>query len=141
MAPPGGPSLSPEAVARAVTGLPAALFIGDVSGPLNAETTALGEKLDPKLEEIKADVDAALELCHSGNVPVADQWYEDVEAVRLGVQSIKAAAMSLLNGTYAAPRARERVHREASLSSFGGTVTAGGATGDPSPDQEFVLEL
>lgn len=53
MAPPAEAPLSPEAVARAVTGLPAALFIGDVSEPLNAESTALGEKLDPKLEEIK----------------------------------------------------------------------------------------
>lgn len=53
MAPPVEAPLNPEAVARAVTGLPAALFIGDVSGPLNAETSALGEKLDPKLEEIK----------------------------------------------------------------------------------------
>lgn len=53
MAPPVEAPLNPEAIARAVTGLPAALFIGDVSGPLNAETSALGEKLDPKLEEIK----------------------------------------------------------------------------------------
>lgn len=36
-----------------MTGLPAALFIGDVSGPLNAEAGALAEELDPKLEEIK----------------------------------------------------------------------------------------
>lgn len=53
MPPPVEAPLNAEAVARAVTGLPAALFIGDVSGPLNAETSALGEKLDPKLEEIK----------------------------------------------------------------------------------------
>eukprot|EP00903_Cladosiphon_okamuranus_P011298 g10653.t1 len=122
MAPPVEAPLSPEAVARAVTGLPAALFIGDVSGPLNAEASSLGEKLDPKLEDIKADIDATLELCHSGNEPSAEQWHEDVGAVRLGVQSIKAVAMSLLNGTYVAPRARERLHREASLSSFGGTA-------------------
>ena len=61
------PPLSPEAVARGVTGLPAALFIGDVSGPLNAETNALGEKLDPKLEEIKVRKKRA---CHGQAVCV-----------------------------------------------------------------------
>lgn len=36
----------------------------------------------------------------------------------------------------------QRLHREASLSSFGGVATARAAnTGEPSPDQEFVLEL
>lgn len=48
-----GDSLNAESVARAVAALPAALFVGDVSGPLNAEAIALAEKLDPKLEEIK----------------------------------------------------------------------------------------
>lgn len=55
MAPSEAP-LNAEAIARAVTGLPAALFIGDVSGPLNAEAGALAEELDPKLEEIKVCV-------------------------------------------------------------------------------------
>lgn len=45
--------LNAEGIARAVTSLPAAVFIGDVSGPLNAEASALAEKLDPKLEDIK----------------------------------------------------------------------------------------
>lgn len=48
-----GDSLNAESVARAVASLPSALFVGDVSGPLNAEAIALAEKLDPKLEEIK----------------------------------------------------------------------------------------
>lgn len=52
MAPPDAP-LDPGAVASAVTGLPAALFIGGVSGPLNAEASTLAEELDPKLEQIK----------------------------------------------------------------------------------------
>ena len=45
--------LNPEGIARAVSALPAALFVGDVSGPLNAEATALARQLDPKLEQIK----------------------------------------------------------------------------------------
>ena len=32
----------------------------------------------------QADIDAALELCHSGNEPSAELWHEEVEAVRLG---------------------------------------------------------
>ncbi|CAN0245551.1 unnamed protein product [Pylaiella littoralis] len=140
MAPSEAP-LNAEAIARALTGLPAALFIGDVSGPLNAEAGALAEELDPKLEEIKRDIDATLELCHSGNEPSPGRWQDDVKAVTSSVQSIKAMAVSVLNGTFAAPRARERLHREASLSSVGGARRAGGATGKASPDQEFVLEL
>lgn len=50
---PSETNLNAEAIARAVTSLPAAVFIGDVSGPLNAEASALAERLDPKLEEIK----------------------------------------------------------------------------------------
>lgn len=45
--------LNSEGIARAVAALPAALFVGDVSGPLDAEASTLAEKLDPKLEEIK----------------------------------------------------------------------------------------
>ncbi|CAM9463413.1 unnamed protein product [Scytosiphon promiscuus] len=127
--------LNAEGIARAVTGLPAAVFIGDVSGPLNAEASVLAETLDPKLEGIKGDINATLELCHAGNEPSVEHWQEDVHAVRSGVQSIKAMAMSLLNGTYVAPRARERLHREASLSSFGGVTGSGAATGEP------ILEL
>lgn len=48
-----GDELNPEGIARALAALPAALFVGDVSGPLNAEATALAQKLDPKLEQIK----------------------------------------------------------------------------------------
>lgn len=33
---------------------------------------------------MQADIDATLELCHSGNEPCAGQWQDDVEAVRLG---------------------------------------------------------
>ncbi|CAM9688359.1 unnamed protein product [Ectocarpus sp. 12 AP-2014] len=140
MAPSEAP-LNAEAVARAVTGLPSAVFVGDVSGALDAEASALADKLDPKLEEIKTDINAALELCHSGNEPSAGEWQDDVETLRSGVRSIKTMAVSLLNNTYVAPRARERLHREPSLSSFGGSSRAGGALGQPSTDQEFVLEL
>lgn len=65
MAPSEAP-LNAEAIARALTGLPAALFIGDVSGPLNAEAGALAEELDPKLEEIKVSARASsspIEAC------------------------------------------------------------------------------
>ena len=48
-----GDVINAESVARAVAALPAALFVGDVSGPLNEEVTVLADKLDPKLEEIK----------------------------------------------------------------------------------------
>lgn len=48
-----GDELNPEGIARAVAALPAALFVGDVSGPLNAEASALARQLDPKLEQIK----------------------------------------------------------------------------------------
>ncbi|CAN0061437.1 unnamed protein product [Ectocarpus sp. 13 AM-2016] len=140
MAPSEAP-LNAEAVARAVIGLPSAVFVGDVSGALDAEASALADKLDPKLEEIKTDINAALELCHSGNEPSAGEWQDDVETLRSGVRSIKTMAVSLLNNTYVAPRARERLHREPSLSSFGGSSRAGGALGQPSTDQEFVLEL
>ncbi|CAM9342001.1 unnamed protein product [Ectocarpus sp. 6 AP-2014] len=140
MAPSEAP-LNAEAIARAVTGLPSAVFVGGVSGALDAEASALADKLDPKLEEIKTDINAALELCHSGNEPSAGEWQDDVETLRAGVRSIKTIAVSLLNNTYVAPRARERLHREPSLSSFGGSTRAGGALGQPSTDQEFVLEL
>lgn len=46
-------ALHPEGIARAVVSLPTALFVGGVSGPLNAEASALVEKLDPKLSEIQ----------------------------------------------------------------------------------------
>ncbi|CAB1111380.1 unnamed protein product [Ectocarpus sp. CCAP 1310/34] len=140
MAPSEAP-LNAEAVARAVTGLPSAVFVGGVSGALDAEASALADKLDPKLEEIKTDINAALEVCHSGNEPSAAEWQDDVETLRSGVRSIKTMAVSLLNNTYVAPRAQERLHREPSLSSFGGSTRAGGALGHPSTDQEFVLEL
>ena len=52
MAPSEAP-LNAEAIARAVTGLPSAVFVGGVSGALDAEASALVDKLDPKLEEIK----------------------------------------------------------------------------------------
>ena len=52
MAPSEAP-LNAEAIARAVTGLPSAVFIGGVSGALDAEASVLADKLDPKLEEIK----------------------------------------------------------------------------------------
>lgn len=65
MAPPSETPLDAEAVARAVTGLPAALFIGDVSGPLNAEASTLAEELDPKLEEIKVRTTETLRRCRA----------------------------------------------------------------------------
>lgn len=46
-------ALHPEGIARAVVSLPTALFVGGVSGPLNAEASALADKLDPKLSEIQ----------------------------------------------------------------------------------------
>eukprot|EP00904_Undaria_pinnatifida_P008553 jgi/Undpi1/4828/HiC_scaffold_19.g08181.m1 len=79
-----GDELNPEGIARAVAALPAALFVGDVSGPLNAEASALARQLDPKLEQIKTEIDATLELCHAGNEPSAGPWQENVEAVRAG---------------------------------------------------------
>lgn len=36
----------------------------------------------------QANIDATLELCHSGNEPSAEQWHEEVEAVRLGGESV-----------------------------------------------------
>ncbi len=63
MAPQSETPLDAEAVARAVTDLPAALFIGDVSGPLNAEASTLVEELDPKLEEIKVRRTKTLHRC------------------------------------------------------------------------------
>lgn len=57
-----GDVLNPEGIARAVASLPCALFVGDVSGPLNAEASALAESLDPKLEEIKVYLQQYLEL-------------------------------------------------------------------------------
>lgn len=56
-------TLNPEGIARAVAALPAALFVGDVSGPLNAEACALAEKLDPKLDQIKVPLGLDTELC------------------------------------------------------------------------------
>ncbi|CAM9656153.1 unnamed protein product [Laminaria digitata] len=50
-------------------------------------------------------------------------------------------AASLLNGTFVAPRARERIHREPSLKSLGRPSDGGGVPGKPAPEQEFVLEL
>lgn len=80
--------LSADGIARAVSSLPTALFVGDVSGPLNAEATTLSQQLDPKLNEIRAEIAATLELCHAGNEPSAGALKEDVEALRLGGEFI-----------------------------------------------------
>ncbi|CAM9292881.1 unnamed protein product [Ascophyllum nodosum] len=138
-----GDVINAESVARAVAALPAALFVGDVSGPLNEEVTVLADKLDPKLEEIKADMDATLELCHHGNEPSAGRLKDNIDAVRTGVRSIQAMATSLLNGTYVTPPARERLHRQASLSSSRNALISGsvGEQGKRSAGQDLVLEL
>lgn len=75
---------APEDIARAVAALPAALFVGSVSGPLNAEATTLASELDPKLADIQEDIAATLELCHAGNEPSVGRLKEDVEEVRAG---------------------------------------------------------
>lgn len=80
-------SIPPEGVARAISALPTALFIGDVSGPLNAEAATLSEELDPKFSAIQADIAATLELCHAGNEPVVGRLKEDVESLRSGSES------------------------------------------------------
>lgn len=75
---------APEGIARAIAALPASLFVGSVSGPLNAEATTLASKLDPKLAEIQADIAATLELCHPGNEPSAGRLEGNVDELRAG---------------------------------------------------------
>lgn len=73
-----------EGIARAISSLPAALYVGDVSGPLNAEATKLAQRLDRKIAEIQTDISASLELCHPGNEPSAGRLKDDMEALRSG---------------------------------------------------------
>lgn len=80
--------LAPESIARAVAALPASLFVGSVSLPLNAEATTLASQLDPKIADIQGNIAATLELCHSGNEPSGGRLKDDVEELRAGGEYI-----------------------------------------------------
>ncbi|CAM9574890.1 unnamed protein product [Choristocarpus tenellus] len=91
-------NMSAEAVVRASTSLPTALFAGAVSVPLNEEAKMLVTELDPKMAKIRNDVAATLELCHDGNKPDVEKLDQDIKSLKRETQLIQEIVVGVLSG-------------------------------------------